>query len=205
MKTWRRYKKFVVIQLIFLVGGALTLVSCHKAEETVKQEAAYLVGMEEYVYGFPLVIMDATRQVVTAVPKAGEYYAPINQLLKMRSYVDPNYKVVVRISRNSLWSAGVMDVGTEPMIVSIPNCKDVPLAVRWLNHWTDVFATAGSRTGESHAGNYLVVGPGWRGTPPANIKKVLLETFVSGRHLQSASTEESAVTNNPWNSFRSSA
>ena len=151
----------------------LTTFGCQKAEEKVKQEVAELVGMEEYVYGFPLVIMDATRQVVTAVPKAGEYYAPINQLLRMRSYVNPDYKVVVRISRNSLWSGGVMDVGTEPMIVSIPDCKDVPLAVRWLNHWTDVFATAGSRTPEPYAGDYLVVGPGWSGAPPANMKKVL--------------------------------
>ena len=159
--------------LVLLVVSVLPFISCHKAEEEVKQGAAYLIGMEEYVYGFPLVIMDATRQVVTAVPKAGEYYAPINQLLKMRSYVSPDYKVVVRISRSSLWSGGVMDVGTEPQIVSIPDCKDVPVAVRWLNHWTDAFATAGSRTGEPYAGNYLVVGPGWSGTPPSDIKKVL--------------------------------
>jgi hypothetical protein len=144
-----------------------------RAVAWVKQEAAYLFGVEEYVYGFPLVMTDVTRQVITAVPKAGEYYAPINQLLKMRSYVDPDYKLIVRASRNSLWSGGVMDVGTEPMIVSIPDCQEVPLAVRWLNHWTDVFATAGNRTPEPYAGDYLVVDPGWSGTPPANIKKVL--------------------------------
>jgi hypothetical protein len=136
-----------------------------RAVAWVKKEAAYLFGMEEYVYGFPLVMIDVTRQVLTAVPKAGEYYAPINQLVKMRSYVDPDYKVVVRISRNSLLSGGVMDVGTEPMIVSIPDCKEVPMAVRWLNHWTDVFATAGNRTPEPYAGDYLVVGPAWSGSP----------------------------------------
>ena len=31
----------------------LPFVSCKKAEEKVKEEAAYLVGMEEYVYGYP--------------------------------------------------------------------------------------------------------------------------------------------------------
>lgn len=107
-----------------MTGIVLPFVSCKKIEEKVKEEAAYVVGLEEYVYGFPLVIMDATRQVITAVPKAGEYYAPINQLLKMRSFVSPDYKVVVRISRSSLWSGGVMDVGTEPMIVTVPDCKD---------------------------------------------------------------------------------
>ena len=157
----------IVIALIMIL--VVSIVAYTKITEGI----AYVRGMEAYVYGFPLVILDATRQVVTAVPKAGEYYAPINQLLKMRSYVDPNYKVVVRISRSSLWSGGAMDVGTEPQIVSIPDCKDVPVAVRWLNHWTDVIATAGNRTPEPYAGNYLVVGPGWNGTPPADIKKVV--------------------------------
>jgi len=66
-----------------LLGTVLPFVGCKKTEEKVKQEVAYVVGMEEYVYGFPLVIMDATRQVITAVPKAGEYYAPINQLSRI--------------------------------------------------------------------------------------------------------------------------
>src|SRR5215471_16828102 len=116
MKPRTRYKGFARTAsfLAVIAGVALPIVSCKKAEEEVKQGAAYLVGMEEYVYGFPLVMMDATRQVITAVPKAGEYSAPINQLLKMRSYVSPDYKVVVRTSRNSLFSGGVMDVSTEP-------------------------------------------------------------------------------------------
>jgi hypothetical protein len=175
MKLQRMFTRFAKPVLALVAGLAVmfSLVSCRKAEETVKQEAAYIIGMDEYVYGFPLVIMDATRQVVTAVPKAGEYYAPINQFLKIRSYVDPDYKVVVRISRNTLLSGGVMDAGTEPMIVSVPDCKDIPVAVRFLNHWTDVFATTGSRTGEPYAGNYLVVGPDWNGAAPADIKKVV--------------------------------
>jgi len=109
MKQRLKYRKLAKEALcsVALLGAMFPLVACKKAEEKVKQGAAYVVGMEEYVYGFPLVIMDATRQVVTAVPKAGEYYAPLNQLLKMRFYVDPDYKVVVRISRNSLWSAAL--------------------------------------------------------------------------------------------------
>jgi len=47
------------------------------------------VGEEKYVYGFPLVMMDVTREVVTAVWKAGEYAAPINQFGRIRTYVNP--------------------------------------------------------------------------------------------------------------------
>ncbi len=34
--------------------------------------------MEEYVYGFPLVMMDVTKGVLTAASKTGELKAPIN-------------------------------------------------------------------------------------------------------------------------------
>ena len=35
-------------------------------KDDVKEEVAYLLGMECYVYGFPLVLMDVTNGVVTA-------------------------------------------------------------------------------------------------------------------------------------------
>ncbi|MBV8071494.1 MAG: hypothetical protein JO270_16415, partial [Acidobacteriaceae bacterium] len=66
-----------------------------------KQGVAYLVGMDEYVYGYPLVMMDVTRQVTTAASTAGEYAAPMNQFARIRTYVNPDFKNVVRISVNS--------------------------------------------------------------------------------------------------------
>jgi hypothetical protein len=61
----------------------------------VKQEIAYLFGMECYAYGFPLVLMDVTNGVITATSKSAEYKAPINQFGRMRTYVSPNFKDVV--------------------------------------------------------------------------------------------------------------
>jgi hypothetical protein len=128
--------------------------------------------MDAYVYGFPLVIMDLTRQVMTATPTSGEYSAPINQFGRLRTVVAPNFKNVVRISTNSLWMHGFLDLGQEPIVISIPDTKGLPIAARALNMWTDVFGTAGSRTPATNDGDYLLAGPGWHGTPPANITKV---------------------------------
>ncbi|HKE07388.1 MAG TPA: hypothetical protein VKB48_06135 [Candidatus Acidoferrum sp.] len=56
MKAPLKYKEFAKPAVCFglVIGMLLPLVSCRKAEEKVKEEAAYLVGMEEYVYGYPL-------------------------------------------------------------------------------------------------------------------------------------------------------
>jgi hypothetical protein len=159
------------IALAICVLLLISLYGCKKAENKVKEEETYLLGMESYLYGFPLVMMDITRQVITAAPTAGEYNAPINQFQKMRSLVTPDFKNVVRVTTNSLLATAFLDL-REPMVVTIPDSNGVPIAARWLNMWTDVIGTAGTRTPDTNAGNYLVTGPGWNGTTPADIKKV---------------------------------
>ena len=118
--------------------------------------------MDEYVYGFPLVMMDQTRQVMTAASTAGEYAAPINQFGRIRTYVDPDFKDVVRISVSSLWSHAFLDLNQEPMIVTIPDTGDRYIVMQALNMWTDDFASVGTRTPDRKSGDFLIAGPGWR-------------------------------------------
>ena len=66
-------------------------------------------------------MMDVTREVTTATSKSGEYAVPINQFARIRTYVNPNFQNVVRISVNSLWSFGFVDLDQEPMIVTVPD------------------------------------------------------------------------------------
>ena len=155
-----------------VASTALLMTSCGKVREDVKEGEGLVLGMETYVYGFPLVVMDLTRQVMTATPTAGELAAPINQFQRLRTIVPWNFNNVVRISTNSLWSTSFLDLEKEPLILSIPDTKGRPIAMRVMNMWTDVFGTAGSRTPEMNAGDYLITGPGWKGSAPANIKKV---------------------------------
>jgi hypothetical protein len=140
--------------------------------EKVQETVAYLHGMEEYVYGFPLVMMDVTSQVLTAAPQSGEYKAPLNQFARIRTLVDPDVKDVVRISRNSLWSHGFVDLDQEPFVYSQPDTHGRYIVMQALNMWTDDFASAGSRTHGTGAGNFLIAGPKWNGTPPPGIKEI---------------------------------
>jgi hypothetical protein len=80
-----------------------------------------IASMKAYVYGFPLVMMDVTKDVLTATDRASEYKAPMNQWGRIRTYVDPDFKDVVRISVNSLWSHIFLDLDREPMILSVPD------------------------------------------------------------------------------------
>ena len=142
------------------------------AGSKVKEGVAFVAGMEEYVYGYPLVMMDVTRQVTTAAANAGEYSAPINQFARIRTYVSPDFKNVVRISVNSLWSFGFIDLAQEPAIVSLPDMGDRYIVMQALNMWTDDFGSAGTRTNGGKAANYLIAGPKWNGTTPKDVEQV---------------------------------
>lgn len=167
-----RHPARIAACLLIMAGTVLPFVSCKKAEEKAKEEVAYVIGMEEYAYGYPLVMSDLTRQVLTAVPNAGDTSAPINQFARVRGYIPWNFVNVVRVSFNSLWSWAAIDL-QEPVVVTFPDTKGVPAAWRVLNNWTDVIATGGTRQPNMNAGDYLIVGPGWNGTPPGNIKNVI--------------------------------
>jgi hypothetical protein len=174
MKGRRSCGNFVkgAVCFVLLIGTVLPFVSCRKAEEKIKEGEAFILGMETYVYGFPLVMMDLTRQVMTATPTVGELSAPINQFQKLRAPVPWDFKNVVRINTNSLWETAFLDLKQEPLVVTVPDTGKIPVATCWLNMWTDTIGTAGSRTPEVNAGNYLIAGPDWSGSVPADIRKV---------------------------------
>jgi len=100
-------------------------------------ELAYFIGEECYVFGFPLVMMDASNRILTATAKAGDYSAPYNQLLRMPGFVPPDFKTVVRVSVNALWSGGVFDLEKEPLVFSYPESDGRYFVIQLLNMWTD--------------------------------------------------------------------
>ncbi len=158
---------------MILVAVCLTLVMFTAGCGKVKEEEAYIYGMESWVYGYPIVLMEVTREVLTAAPAPNSEgtAAPINQLAKMPHYVSPDFKNVVRISLNSLWTTGWVDLEKEPIVLSVPDTHDRHYVFSIMNMWTDVFGSAGKRTTGTGRGNFLIAGPNWKGAAPSDIKQ----------------------------------
>lgn len=171
-KLWRYTTMGAVTAACLL--GVMFMASCQKAEQEISEEVAYLRGMESWVYGYPIVLMDVTRQVMTAAPapNAEGTMAPMGQFAKMPHYVSPDWKVVVRVSLNSLWCTGWLDLGQEPVVLSVPDTHDRYYVMSMMDMWTNVFGSVGKRTTGTQPGNFLFVGLNWQGTPPADIKQV---------------------------------
>ncbi len=166
-RFWRLCK------LLILATACLALVISVISCGVVKEGEAYLYGMESYVFGYPLVMMDVSREVLTAAaaPNSEGTAAPINQLAKMPHYVSPDFKNVVRISLNSLWTTGWVDLEKDAIVLSVPDTKDRYYVFSLMNMWTDVFGSIGKRTTGTGPGNFLIVGPNWKGTAPPDVKQ----------------------------------
>jgi hypothetical protein len=130
---------------------------------------AMAIAMDVYVYGFPLVLMAVTREVMTAVSRPDGRRAPINQFLHVRTFPDPSFTAVVSPNADTLYSTAWIDLVKEPMVLSVPQ-MDRYYVMQMLDAWTNVFASPGTRTTGNDKGDFAIIGPSWRGVLPGALK-----------------------------------
>lgn len=133
---------------------------------------AWMYGVEAYVYGFPLIMMELTKAAATAAPTPGEYAAPLNQFSVMTRYPDVSFRAVPRTGLDTLFAVAWADLDTEPLVLSVPDTGGRYHVIALFDMWSNVFASIGTRTTGTAAQNFLLAGPRWQGTSPADIKQV---------------------------------
>ena len=164
----------------------------------VKEGRAWLYGLEAYLYGFPLIMMDLTKDQATAVPVAGEFTAPINQFSVMTHYPDASFRAVVRTGLDTLFATAWADLAKEPLVLSVPDTDGRYYVIALFDMWSNVFASIGKRTTGTGPMNFLIAWPGWQGTAPADVKQVLRSptrfVWVNGQ-MQANGPQDYAVVN----------
>jgi hypothetical protein len=62
-----------------------------------------------------------------------------------------------------------MNLGREPIILSVPETKGRYYLMQFMDAWTNTFAVPGTRTTGDKAGSFAIIGPGWQGRLPAGV------------------------------------
>ena len=137
-----------------------------------KQGRAWLDGVEAYLYGFPLIMMDLTKEQGTAASTAGGITAPINQFAVMTKYPDATFRAVPRTGLDTLFATAWADLDKEPLVLSVPDTIGRYYVIALFDMWSNVFTSIGKRNTGTGAANFLIAGPRWQGTPPAGVKEV---------------------------------
>ncbi len=128
---------------------------------------AHALGVEAYVYLYPLLMMDATRRQLTNLP-AGQApgFGPMNAFHHIRAFPTAEFRAVVRPNFDTLYSVAWLDVAREPMVVSVPDTDGRYYLLPLYDMWTDAFAVPGSRTSGTGAGRFVVAHVNWDGAVP---------------------------------------
>ena len=160
-------------------------------------QEAYEIGVEAYVYFYPLVLMDLTRRQLTNV-EAGKMVGrgPMNTFTHVRAYPTAEFREVVRPNFDTLYSISFLDLTKEPVVVSAPDTGSRYYMLPMLDMWTDVFAVPGKRTSGTKPGNFAVVPPGWQGQLPSGLQKIQASTpyvWIIGRTQTNGPKDYDAV------------
>jgi hypothetical protein len=166
-----------VLSLTFLEPLPIETV---KAQSPLAEEEAYAIGVNAYLYFYPLITMDITRKQLTNTEPGKGIGGPMNTFANIGEYPTADMKVVVRPNFDTLYSSAWLDLTKEPMIVSVPDTGGRYYLLPMLDMWTDVFASPGWRTTGTLAGNFIVVPPGWR----PDLRDRLIEEFKLPKDTQ---------------------
>lgn len=178
--------KFRILTLATVLALAITIniraqIVVPQASDISEQEA-YEIAKEAYVYAYPLMLMRVSFQQFTnyAKPTGLVTQAPVNQFSHAKAFPPADFKTVIRPNVDTLYSAANLDLGPEPLVLSVP-ATDRYFMLPLLSMWTDVFAVPGSRTtGRNMARNFLLVGPNWQGQAPLGVEVIRCPTRFVG-------------------------
>ncbi|WP_189305331.1 DUF1254 domain-containing protein [Streptomyces cinerochromogenes] len=116
------------------------------------------LSREAYVYLYPLVTMDVTRERCVSVPAGLQPGSgPPNQFHHIREFPSADFRDVVRPNFDTLYSAAWLDLTHGPVDVSVQDTEDRYFLLPMLDMWTDVFAAPGKRTTGTGAQRYTLV------------------------------------------------
>ena len=166
------------------------------SEQEPHAEDLRAIGVQAYLYLYPLVIMDLTRVQLTNVAHPEGVHAPMNTFINFAEYPSADLRVVVRPNFDTLYSTAFLDLTKAPAIVSAPDTGGRYYLLPMLDMWTDVFASPGWRTTGTQAGNFLITSPGWNGAVPSDTTRISAPTpyvWIIGRTQTNGPQDYDAV------------
>jgi hypothetical protein len=147
------------------------------------------LAREVYVYAYPLVLMDVTRQVSMAK-------TPINTFQHRRALPDPSSTDAIEPNVDMLYSTAWLDLSNGPVMLSVPDTKGRYYLMPMHDAWSNVFQSPGKRTTGTEKREFAIIGPKWKGELPKNAEEIRSPTdtvWIIGRTQTNGRGDVAAV------------
>jgi hypothetical protein len=177
-KFGRVVSRRTVLRASAALTAALGLAACGMSKSSSSSSASTAGGSDvrsiaadAYLYGYPLVLADATRA------------SPTNQLVRNGSPADARSRGIVAPQVDTLFALAWLDLRPEPMVIQMPAVDGKRF---WLTQlvdaWTNTVHNPSSVRPNIAAGRaappftYAITGPGWSGTLPNDLTRLAMPT-----------------------------
>ena len=176
----RDFAKALAVLLVFIVGSAQAQVSLDTSgltgasDDAAREEWAYSLGLQAYVFGLPLVVFDReyslrTRPAVIERIKHKCPCAMANALGHKLTLATSDDVMPYTPNNDTVYSGAVLDFSEEPMILSLPDIPDRYWSVQVANPYTENKFYIGSRATGGKGGHHAFIAPGWKGELPEGV------------------------------------
>ncbi|WP_375309734.1 DUF1254 domain-containing protein [Bradyrhizobium sp. A5] len=134
---------------------------------------AKAIAEEGFIYGLPIVMNYAVMYEYSVDRNSGQFKAPFNQINNEARVFTYKDTAVITPNSDTPYSLVWTDLRAEPIVFSVPVVEKTRYySVMLCDGNTFNYGYVGSRATGSEAGDYMVVGPDWKGATPPGIKKV---------------------------------
>jgi hypothetical protein len=185
--------KYNTLGAVLAVGLTLAVVAgCGKKDDPITQAEkkdvakgvaapgiaeTKAIAEEGFIYGLPLVMNYAVMYEFAVDTKSSQFKAPFNQIANEARVLTYKDTAVVTPNSDTPYTILWLDLRAEPMVISVPAVeKKRYYSVQLIDGNVYNYGYIGSRATGSEPGDYLVVGPDWKGETPAGIKNVFSST-----------------------------
>ena len=136
----------------------------------------WVLGTCALIYFWPHMFYNAARRAVISGLGIKAGGISVNTLYAMPALASPSLSKSAWVrtgNRDTLYTVGVLDLGTGPQILHVPDMAGRYYSIELVDPWLDIFADIGRRTTGTRAGDYQISGPHWKGVMPEGVTKLV--------------------------------
>ena len=132
------------------------------------------IAAEAFIYGFPLVDSYKTLYAQAVDTHGPDFKASFNHIGNSANVFTPDDRAIITPNSDTPYSFIWMDLRAEPVVLTLPKIDPKRYySVQLIDLYTYNFAYLGRRTTGSGGGNFMIAGPGWKGSVPKGISKLI--------------------------------
>lgn len=147
------------------------------AGTVMTKEAASVIAKDTYLWGWPIVNAYNRRASFAKTPEPGLVggilpAAPIGYVSMLHGYISPMQRWVAHPNQDVVYGFGYAAVDDEPVVLQVPDFGERFWVYALYDARSDEFSKLGKQY-HTKPGNYLLVGPHWKGKVPQGITQVI--------------------------------